>query len=371
MTRRRPAAPSLRPFLLTACSFIAALAAATLLGGCAGPGWYAQAVSGHSRLMRSREPIEDLVARAEDDDPLAARLATVSDLLAFAESPLGLDRGDAYRTLARVEGDAVTWNVVATPAWSLAPKRWCFLVAGCVPYRGYYDRADAERFAERMRQSGRDAAVSPAAAYSTLGWFEDPVLDTMLDGPDADLAETLFHELAHRTLYVKGSSTFNESYATFVAREGVRAWLAAQGRDAEYAEWSARQAARAEFLELLSRTRAELALLYATETAPAALETGKQAAFERLRRDYDELVATAWSGRDRYGGWFDPPPNNADLALIATYTGGLCAFEALWRTADGDFDRFHRLARAKSELAARDRDEWLSMPCPEPAAAAH
>jgi predicted aminopeptidase len=364
VTARRPAAPPARLLPLIPNLLLASLLSVGALGGCASPGWYAQAVSGHTRLMRSREPVSEYLENASDDDLLASRLATANELLLFAEQQLGLDRGNAYRSLALTGGEAATWNVVTTPAYDLQPKRWCFLFAGCVPYRGYFDKTDAERFAERMRHRGRDATVAPAAAYSTLGWFEDPILDTMIDVPDADLADTLFHELAHRTLYITGSSTFNESYATFVAREGVRSWLETQGRTDDFAAWSQRQSSRADFMALLTGTRIRLAELYATERDLNALQAGKQSIFEELKRKYDVLVTTNWSGQDRFHGWFDPPPNNADLALISTYTGGLCAFEALWAEAGRDFRRFQYVARIKSEMPGADRDRWLATPCP-------
>jgi len=335
-----------------------------LLTGCASPAYYAQAVSGHLALMRSREPVATYIQDAETDDRTAGRLALAQELLAFAEDTLDLPADGSYETYAPTPGGAVTWNVVATPPFSLEPKRWCFPVAGCVPYRGYFEREDAERFAERMRARGRDVSVSRARAYSTLGWFEDPILGTMLDGSEAALADTLFHELAHQALYVKGATAFNESYATFVAREGVRAWMTRAGNPAGLAAWEAREAAAAAFIDLLGDTREQLARRYAEGGTEAELRADKARILAALRQRYDDLVATAWDGRDRFGGWFDPPPNNADLALMGSYTGGLCAFETLWVEADGDFRRFHALARAVGEKSREARRAWLDTPCP-------
>jgi predicted aminopeptidase len=340
------------------------LASAVLLGACAGPAYYGQAVSGHMALMQARQPVDAYLADADADDPLAGRLATAREALAFAEGDLGLPAGGSYDRFVVTGRDAVTWNVITTPPYDLKPYRWCFVVAGCVPYRGYFDPADAERFAGRMRAKGRDSAVSPASAYSTLGWFDDPILDTMLDGSDADLAETLFHELAHQALYVKNDSTFNESYATFVARRGVEEWLTRRGQGEAFARWAEREAATAEFLELLVDTRSRLALLYRRETDPERLAAGKRAAFGELKKNYARLVDERWDGRDRFGGWFEPSPNNADLALVATYTGGICAFESLWRDAEGDWQRFHRLAARAADYPPERRARWLETPCP-------
>lgn len=343
-----------------------ALAALTaLLCGCASPAYYAQAVSGHLQLMRSRQPIDDVLAKAAPGDPTAARLVRAQTLIAFAEERLGLPTEDSYGSYAPTPGGAVTWNVVVTPPYALAPRRWCFPVAGCVPYRGYFDREDAERFARHMAKRGRDVAVSGAAAYSTLGWFEDPILGTMLDDGDAQLADTLFHELAHRDLYVKGDTPFNESYATFLAREGVRTWMREHGDADELALWEEREQAARDFVALLAATRRRLARLYASRTDPEALAAGKAEVFADLRGAYEVLVAEAWDGRDRFGGWFDPPPNNADLALAGSYTDGLCAFETLWRDSGGHFEAFRARARDRAALRARDRSAWLQTPCPD------
>lgn len=350
MIFRRPAA------LLLAASL-------GLLAGCASPAYTLQAASGHLQLMNSRESVEDLLADPDPDDPLPPRLLVARELLSFAEETLGLPADGSYRSVARTSGDAITWNVVATPPYDLTPQRWCFLVAGCVPYRGYFDRADAERFAARLRDKGRDVAVSGARAYSTLGWFDDPLLESMLMDSDADLAETLFHELAHQALYVPGDATFNESFAEFIAEQGVRAWMIATDRDAELQSWLERQEAGTDFVELLATTRLELAEFYGSETDPARLAEGKRARFRELESRYADLVQRRWAGRDRFAGWFDPPPNNADLALVGTYTGGWCAFEQLWRQARGDFHRFQALAKARADEDAAARARWLATSC--------
>ncbi len=341
-----------------------ALLAASLLAGCASPAYYAQAVSGHFSRQAERLDIDAYLAGAESNDPIAQRLETARDLLAYADEHLGLPSEGGYRSFTPPDEGAVTWNVVATPSYSLDARRWCFLVAGCVPYRGYFDHEDAERFAGRMRDRGMDVSVSAAGAYSTLGWFDDPIPGAVLEGPETRLADTLFHELAHQALYVKGDTTFNESYATFVARRGVHAWLEDTGRDDALADWQTDQQAADDFRALLADTRASLAALYADEGARGSLAAGKAERFAALEQRYRALVNERWEGRDRFGGWFEPPPNNADLALFASYTGGLCAFDALWREAGQDFRRFHALARARGAASATERAAWLKTPCP-------
>lgn len=341
-----------------------AAAACLLLAGCASPAYYTQAVSGHLALMGSREPVDEYLAQLPADDVTAQQLRAAQAILAFAEQELGLPAGDSYQTFVPMEGVAITWNVVATPPFTLKPKRWCFPVAGCVPYRGYFDQADADRFAARLRHKDLDVSVSQAAAYSTLGWFDDPILGTMLAGPVADLAEVLIHELAHQSVYVRGATAFNESYATFVARQGVRAWMRQTGDAQGLANWEAREAASQDFIALLSTTRAALARLYAGGGEEAYLAMEKERLFAELEVRYQTLVRDAWNGRDWYGGWFNPPPNNADLALVGSYTDGLCAFESLWLEASGDFSRFHQLVAARGEMDKTSIDRWLETPCP-------
>jgi len=315
--------------------------------------------------MGAREPVDEVLARLPPDSATAQQLRDAQAIIAFAEQELGLPAGDSYQSFVPMEGVAVTWNVVATPPYDLKPRRWCFLVAGCVPYRGYFDQADADRFAGKLRNKQLDVSVSRATAYSTLGWFDDPILGTMLSGPVANLAEVLIHELAHQSVYVRGATEFNESYATFVAQQGVRAWMTESGDVQGLAQWEARESASQDFIRLLSATRSALAQLYAGGGDEEYLATEKQRLFKDLEDHYQQMVTDTWAGRDWYGGWFNPPPNNADLALVGSYTGGLCAFAGLWQEAGGDFKRFHRLVAARGEMDKTSLATWLESPCPE------
>ena len=341
-----------------------ALALALLaVAGCAGPAYYVQATAGHFELMRQREPIADLVARPGTEPELAARLRTAAAARRFAIETLELPDTDSYTRFVRTGREAVTWNVVAAPEFSLEPRTWCFPVAGCVPYRGYFDPDDADRFAQAQRRRGYDVTVSPALAYSTLGWFEDPLLDTMLRYSDTQLAATLFHEMAHARLYVRGDAAFNEAFAGFVEARGVERWLEATDAAGRLSGWKRRQQAARDFQRLVDRTRRALQTVYGSELPAAAMRARKQSLFERLRSDYDDLVREGWGGDDYFGGWFRQEPNNASLALTRTYTGGRCAFAGLWAEADGDFGRFYRLAESRAALDRTARRDWLERPC--------
>ena len=350
---------ALRMLRLLACLALAALIAP----GCASPSYYTQAVSGHLELMRLREPVEDVLASPETGEELKAKLELAAEVRAFGVESLGLPGNETYTQFARTGREAVSWNVVAAPEFSLEPKTWCFLVAGCVPYRGYFEQDAARRFAGKLQQKGYDVSVTPALAYSTLGWFEDPLLDTMLARSDAELAAVLFHEMAHQYLYVKGDTLFNESFASFVEEAGVTMWLESRDADASLQAWKdGRQAAR-QFQVLLESYRAELDTLYAAEQPPAEIRAGKERLYAELEKDWAQLSRDEWNGVKYFGSWFEQSPNNARLALLQSYRGGTCAFDRLFRESGRDMPRFLVLAEDKSRLAKTQRAEWLQQPC--------
>jgi len=310
------------------------LLSAAALAGCETLAYYGQAASGQLALSASAQPVEEALAGA--DPSLKERLHRAVEIREFAERELSLPSGGAYRRYADLGRPYALWNVVAAPEFSLEPVLSCFPIAGCVSYRGYYAKADAEAHAAERRASGYDVLVYGVPAYSTLGWFDDPLLSTFIDYAPEELARLLFHELAHRVVYVKDDSTFNESFAVAVEREGLRRWRAAQGL-------AAQAAPRGEvFAALLDATRETLKALYRSRLAPG----------ERRRRKRDALAPLApWLARTR--GFEDVAPNNAVVAAFATYTQKLPGFERLLAEAGGDLPAFYARAR---ELARQPKD---------------
>ena len=347
------------------------LVTALQLAACASPSYYAQAIGGHLELMRQREPVAQLLAadaagagRAAPIDPeLRQKLELAREIRAFGVSQLGLPDNGSYTQFVQTGRDAVTWIVLATPEFSLQPRRWCFLFAGCVPYRGYFERQSADRFADRLAADGLDVAVSPAAAYSTLGWFEDPLLDTMLRYRDERLAAMILHELAHQQLYVRGDADFNESYASFIEETGVALWLRSSGRADRLPGWQRERAAARDLDERLRKARGALASIYASREPPAAKRLRKEAALAALREDYYGLVRDRWKGADYFAGWFAGELNNARLALFDSYRGGVCAFAALYRAAGENMARFQALAAEQAALDDEARRDWLGQDC--------
>ena len=314
--------------------------------------------------MKARQDISEVLGNAETSSDLASNLRIAREILEFAEQNLGLPAGGSYKTYVETGRTAVTWNVIATPEFSLTAKKWCFPVAGCVQYRGYFEQKKAQQYADKLSTKGFDVAVSPVTAYSTLGWFEDPLLDTMLQHSDIQLAATIIHELAHQRLYLKGNTAFNEAYASFVEFAGVTAWLDIRQASDEVLKWHARRAASSDFRQLLGKFRKYLTELYASQANKTEMQRSKQELFVTLKNEYSELRDKQWSGRDYFAGWFTSDMNNAKLALFDSYEGGVCAFSELFKEAGENFPEFHQLARTRMELGHEERRQWLNQNCP-------
>ncbi|MEM6987277.1 MAG: aminopeptidase, partial [Pseudomonadota bacterium] len=324
------------------------------LTGCSTLGFYSQAVSGHMALMRARVPVAESLADPDLDPEIRQKLEIARDARRFALDTLGLPDNGSYTAWVDLGRPAVTWNVVATERFSVDPLRWCFPIAGCLSYRGYFDRADAVDYADRLAEQGYDTTVSGATAYSSLGWFKDPLVTTMFRGDDASLASVLFHELAHQQLYVGDDSSFNESFATFVEMVGVDLWLEATDRRELLEPWLDRRARRDDFIALLSDARVGLQAGYARGGTESELTAFKEAAFAELKRDYQAL-RTQWGGYTGYDWWFDKTLNNAHLAGVATYTQWVGAFAALFERVDRDFGAFFAAAAELAELPIDER----------------
>jgi predicted aminopeptidase len=347
------------------------LVAVSQLTACAGPSYYSQAISGHLAIMRQREKVDELLQQTDIDPELRGELELATQIRRFASDELGLPANESYRSFVQTGRSAVTWNVVAAGPYSLEAREWCFIVSGCVPYRGYFEQEKAARFADKMRKETFDVTISPAIAYSTLGWFDDPLLDTMFQYSEEQLAAFIFHELAHQMLYVKGDTAFNEGYASFVEETGVRKWLQATGRADRLPQWLAREKASEDFNLLLQQTRARLLEEYRSNNNEEVMKMNKASIFARLETDYLALMQEKWSGKNYFESWFSSDLNNARLALISSYQGSVCAFKRLYETAGGHMLDFYRLASEKAALDKAQRSAWMDQPCESIASASN
>jgi predicted aminopeptidase len=309
-----------------------------LLGGCSSINYYDQLVSGQLQLLRARVPVEDVIADQTRDPQLRQRLAHSQKARAFASRQLHLPDNQSYRMYADLGRPYVVWNVFATPEFSLEPVTHCFPIAGCVAYRGYYSIGGARGAAALERQDGKDVYVSGVEAYSTLGWFNDPIMSSMLGWGDERLATLIFHELAHQRFYVKDDTEFNESYASFVEQEGTRQWRAARGL-APQALAQSKQ--RDDLTRLVLATRERLQQLYRQPLSAELMRQRKAAEFERLRSEYRALRDQQWAGDKRYDAWINSPLNNAKLLPFGLYDQWVPAFEALFRKVSGDWVAFY------------------------------
>jgi predicted aminopeptidase len=330
---------------------------------CSGPGYYLQAISGQWGLMHARQDVQSLLDSPDTNSELVENLQTAEQIMTFASNELGLAAGDSYTSYVEIDGDALVWNVVATEEFSLEAKKWCFLVAGCVPYRGFFKQVKAEKSAISLRNKGMDVVVAPAAAYSTLGWFSDPLLSTMFSSSDTRLAAYLFHELAHQRLYIKDDGQFNESYASFVEEKGLEAWLISNQSQDELINWQKLQIVRKDFSLMVAELRDELGHLYQSDRPDSIKRQLKADAFEVFSQSYEQHSENAWQGKRYYANWFEEPLNNARIALFSTYEGNQCAFQSLLDKAGGDLQRFHRLAEQKSRASKDERQQWLRQTC--------
>ena len=337
-----------------------ALGALLLIAGCTLP-YYSQAALGHTALLLKRRDVENLVDRSSTPEELRDRLRVLLEIRDYASGELGLPENRSYRSFVDLGRPYPVWNVVAAPELSIEPITWCFPVAGCVAYRGYFARERAERYAARLREDGADVYLYGVAAYSTLGWFADPALSSFIEWPDLDLASLIFHELAHQVAYAPGDTSFNESFASFVAEVGVERWLQGQGRGSEAADLVAAREAAQSFAELVSDYRERLRLAYGEDRSDEWKRGRKQAIFAEMAAAYRSRTGS-WAGTNRYDRWFARELNNAHLVSVASYTGLVADFQRLFEASEGDLPRFYEAVRELASLDGAERRSRLEGP---------
>ncbi|MEF8698506.1 MAG: aminopeptidase [Candidatus Accumulibacter sp. UW26] len=339
------------------------LLAVLLMTGCTNLGYYVQAASGHHEVMHAAVPISELIRDPGSDPDLKRKLADVQAIRDFASRELGLPDNDSYRAYADLGRPYVLWNVFAAPAFSLDAKRWCLLMVGCVSYRGYYGREDAESLAAELRQQGYDTFVGGVPAYSTLGYFKDPVLNTFLRLGTFEVARTVFHELAHQLIFVPGDTQFNESFASTVETEGMRRWLARHATPEQRAAFETQRLRKAAFTDLLRDHCRKFRALYESPRSPAEQHPAKAALLADLRRGYADLKA-GWGGYSGYDPFFGDDLNNAKLASLSLYNEWIPAFEALLAEQDHDLPRFYRRVEELAALDPNNRYQALAQLLP-------
>ena len=331
---------------------------AFILNACSTLGYYAQSVSGQLDILIRRQPITRLLQDDTQPSQLRDKLETVLRIRQFASVVLELPDNGSYTSYVQLERPYVVWNVFAAPEFSLQPREWCFPVAGCVRYRGYFRENAARDYASGLAAAGYDTYVGGSAAYSTLGWFDDPVFSSLIGFSNARLAGVIFHELAHQRLYIEDDTAFNEGFAVTVELEGVAAWLRLKADVAESAEYAIYLARQEDFVALVQGTRKQLQTLYESDATPGEKRRGKARLFADMRSAYG-LLKDSWGGYDGYDAWFADGLNNAKLAAVSTYRDYVPWFRLLFRQTGGDFAAFYRAAAMIGALPKEQRLERL------------
>ena len=326
--------------------------------GCESARYYSQAIQGQVRILQARRPISEILTDPESPAFLRERLTHILAVRQFAENELKLPAKNHYLTYVDLKRPYVVWNVVAAPEFSLAPKTWCYPVVGCAAYRGYFDAGQLAAYAGELRQQRFDTYIASVPAYSTLGWFDDPVLNTVLDWPEPQLAGLIFHELSHQQLYIDGDTVFNESFATAVERVGVERWLQAQGDERSVSRWREYWQQRTEVVELIAQTREDLQELYSQDMPVETTRARKQQRLDASRAAYRRL-RNRWAQDPGYDEWFSGELNNAKLGAAQAYHQHVAAFLALLDTLRGDLRAFYQRAAAIGSLAPRQRERCL------------
>jgi predicted aminopeptidase len=343
------------------------------LSGCETARFYRQAIKGQYQLIAGQRPIDKLAANSNTEPRLRKQLQLVQELRGFAEKELKLPVDDHYRKYVDVHRPYVVWNVEAAPKFSMEPKSWWYPLVGRLEYRGYFSERAAQRYAGTLRKKGYDVYIGGASAYSTLGWFKDPVLNTFVFDPESDLAETIFHELGHQRVFARGDTDFNEAFATTVGQEGARRWLRAKGDTNAIERYQAERRRNNDFVRLVMDARKELETLYGDERtdagkikaskkprelSPDQLQQRKKAIFEQLRNRYAQ-VKTEWGGNSEYDHFFSRSINNAQLNSVAAYYDLVPGFVQLLKMNGDDLEKFYAAAEQLSKKPKKERQQWL------------
>lgn len=338
------------------------LLAACVLTGCSTIGYYYQSAAGQLHLMSRARDIDDVLK--DDGVPrlVRDRLEQVVEMRRFASEVLRLPDNDSYRSYADLEREYAIWNVFAAPRLSTKAHRWCFPIVGCVVYRGYFKESDARQFAGTLQgEQELETFVAGVPAYSTLGWFDDPVLNTVIDYREPELAGLIFHELAHQVAYAKGDSVFNESFATAVEIEGVERWLEHQGRQGEIEAYRTHRQRDMEVVKTILEYRDRLEEVYQSGRDPEWMLEHKAEIIGSLKERYASMIRE-WDGYRGYGRWFAQDLNNAHFVVISAYYDKVPAFRALLARHGGDWQAFYDNVAKLSRLPEERRNALLQDP---------
>ncbi|MBF0193955.1 MAG: aminopeptidase [Magnetococcales bacterium] len=322
-----------------------------ILSSCLGPSYYYQSINGHLDLLNKRVPIIQLINDNKTPKKLKEQLKKTSKYREFAAKTLFLPTKGTYKTYADLKRHEATWVVFASHPYKLSPKKWCFPVTGCLNYLGYFKKADAKKHAEKLKKLGMEVYINGSPAYSTLGWFDDPLLNTFINFSDEKLQALIYHELAHKKLYFADTPTLNESYAEAVSQIGVRLWFEAQNNHAQLQRIYKKQKQELEFIKNVQTVRKLLAKLYALPLDKTQMQRKKDIILQQAAKNY----VNSWPK-----GWFSEGLNNAKLNSANTYSRLVPQFLAIFAKEGRDINRFHKIVEKISKVDPKNREKMLN-----------
>ena len=328
------------------------------VSACTSFGYYMDLMAGHSELLEQQKPIVDILAEDDIKPKIRNLLQTSQKIRDFASKELHLPENDSYRMYADLKRRYAVWNVVAAKEFSVEPRKWCFLFVGCLSYRGYFSKKDATDYANELKKEGYDVYVAGASAYSTLGWFDDPLLNTMMYKSEARRAGIIFHELAHQVVYIDDDSAFNEAFATAVEEEGIHRWMTKTGKTKQYEAHLLDKKRDTQLNQLLQDTREKLNVLYATKMSIEEKRKGKKHLFSLMQNKYQK-IKKAWGGHNAFDKWMSQDLNNAHLLLISTYHELVPTFKAVLRKENNDLKKFYLAVEKLGEFDKKTRENKL------------
>ena len=338
-----------KPLVLVLCSL--------LLTACETVSYYQQAASGQISLLLGRKSIDVLLGDSSLSPELQRKLSLVQDARVFARDELFLPVGNSYTQYVEIDRPYVVWNVFAAPEFSSSPMNWCYPIAGCVSYRGFFSEGQAERYVQKLELEGFDVYMGGVDAYSTLGWFNDPLTSSVMRRDDHRLLGLVFHELAHQLLYVPGDTTFNESFASFVEEEGLRRWMLANPEFSAEIDLAREERLQAEFVALVSEYRDRFSQLYNEDISEQEMRREKQILQRSMREGYEQM-RVEWGGA--YAGWFSGPLNNAQLSTVSSYNDLVPVFALMLEQNDNDLQAFFAEAKAIAKVSQDQREASLA-----------
>ncbi len=340
--------------------FLICLILAILLSGCESFFYYKQAITGQVDILCKRKAISRLLEDRNTPDKLKKQLQLVMGIREFAIKELKLPADKHYLTYVELNRSSVAWNVFAAPEFSFQEKKWCYPIVGCVAYRGYFSQEDAQRYASKLTGEGLDVHVGAVSAYSTLGWFDDPIFSTFVHRSEARLAGLIFHELAHQILFTADDTTFNESFASAVEQEGLRRWFALSGKKKDYNAYLNSEQFYRWFAELVGRYREKLENLYKKDLPPETKRREKAVLLRQLKGEY-EKGKTAWGQHKGYDAWFARPINNAKILSVGFYNDLVPAFLGFLQETGGDLGQFYEQCKILAGKPKEDRRQQLQL----------